>query len=105
MSREEISKLSPDEQHELIKKSKQLKTKPELGGEAVASGCVLLVIFGIGIFWNKLFLKDGTGTIGWIIYGVGGLCLLSWFLSTLSKLINRVTRILGSYSKQTKQNP
>jgi len=50
----------------------------------------LIVIFLFGMFWNWLFMREETGTLGWIIYFIGEAFLFVKFLDKLFKWFRRI---------------
>lgn len=43
----------------------------------------LVILYFIGVWWNRLFLREGTSVFGFLVYFIGGAVLLTAFLRAL----------------------
>jgi len=51
--------------------------KASLISELVIDLVVLVLLYLVGMVWSWYFLREGTSTLGWIIYWIGA-CFLFW---------------------------
>ena len=79
-----------------ISTTKQIKKYDpmELISEIMVSIVGLIILWIVGIFWNKLFLKEGTSIIGYVIYFIGWMYLFVTFSKNLLSLIKKIILII-----------
>ena len=62
--------------------------------ETFTSFLGLIAIFLFSMFWNWLFMREGTGTLGWIIYFIGGAILFVKFLDKTFKWFRKLVETI-----------
>lgn len=64
--------------------------KARLISELIVGFIGLILLYSIGALWSWFFLREGTSTVGWIIYFVGGLYLLYKFIDKTVKWFKKL---------------
>ena len=68
--------------------------KARLISELIVGFIGLILLYSIGALWSWFFLREGTSTVGWIIYFVGGLYLLYKFIDKTIKWFKKFILLL-----------
>lgn len=76
------------------KNGKLEKDKTQQWSELIVRFMGLVILYFIGVFWNGLFMREGTGTLGWIIYFIGGGILFVYFCKLTFNCFKRFIGLL-----------
>lgn len=83
-----------------LRKDRTNKYDPtEKISEIIVSIVGLIILWVVSVFWNNLFLKDGTSTIEYVVYFIGGMYLFVIFCKNLLSVIKKIVFVVKN-SKQ-----